>query len=43
VLSDGKMLAPLGAIVNLSFVQSIQSHWAALGESVFPDQIEVLA
>ena len=42
-LSDGKMLAPLGAMVSLSFVQTIQSHLAALGESVFPDSIEVLA
>lgn len=42
-LSDGKMLAPLGAIVSLSFVQTIQSHLAALGEAVFPDSIEVLA
>jgi len=43
VLTDGKMLAPLGAVVNLSFIQSIQSHLAALGESVFPESVEVLA
>ena len=43
VLSDGKLLAPVGAIVNSSYPQSIQSHWAALGESFFPNQIEVLA
>ena len=42
VLSDGKLLAPMGAIVNSSYLQSIQSHWAALGETFFPDQIEVL-
>ena len=43
VLSDGKMLAPLGSIVSLSFIQMIQSHLAALGEAVFPETIEVLA
>ncbi|MEK9772039.1 MAG: response regulator [Opitutae bacterium] len=42
-LADGKMLAPLGAIISLSFVQTIQSHLAALGDSVFPESIEVLA
>ena len=42
VLSDGKLLAPMGAIVNSSYLQSIQSHWAALGETFFPNQIEVL-
>ncbi|MDG1132046.1 MAG: response regulator [Opitutales bacterium] len=43
VLSDGKMLAPLGSIVSLSFIQMVQSHLAALGEAVFPETIEVLA
>ena len=42
-LSDGKMLAPLGSMVSLSFVQMIQSHIAALGDSVFPESVEVLA
>ncbi len=42
-LLDGKMLAPLGTMVSLSFVQTIQSHMAALGDAVFPDSIEVLA
>jgi CheY-like chemotaxis protein len=42
-LEDGKMLAPLGAIISLPFMQTIQSHLAALGDSVFPDSIEVLA
>ncbi len=42
-LADGKMLAPLGAMVSLSFIQTIQSHLAALGDSVFPESIEVLA
>ena len=41
-LEDGKMLAPVGAMVSLSLVQTIQSHLAAMGESVFPDSIEVL-
>jgi response regulator RpfG family c-di-GMP phosphodiesterase len=41
-LQDGKMLAPVGAMVSLSLVQTIQSHLAAMGESVFPDSIEVL-
>ena len=43
VLSDGKMLAPLGSMVSLSFIQMVQSHLAALGEAVFPETIEVLA
>ena len=43
VLSDGKMLAPIGSMVSLSFIQMVQSHLAALGESVFPETIEVLA
>ena len=42
-LSDGKMLALLGSMVSLSFVQMIQSHIAALGDSVFPESVEVLA
>ena len=43
ILSDGKMLAPSGAMVSLSFMQMVQSHLAALGEAVFPETIEVLA
>ena len=42
-LTDGKTLAPLGAMVSTSFVQMIDSHLAELGESMFPDSIEVLA
>ena len=42
-LEDGKMLPPLGAIISLPFMQTIQSHLAALGDSVFPHSIEVLA
>ena len=42
-LSDGKMLAPLGSMVSFSFVQMVHSHIAALGDSVFPESIEVLA
>jgi len=41
-LSDGQILASSGAIVSFSLVQIIQSHLAALGESVFPELIEVL-
>jgi len=41
-LKNGKMLAPVGSMVTLSLVQTIQSHLASLGESVFPDSVEVL-
>jgi CheY-like chemotaxis protein len=41
-LKDGKMLAPAGAMVSLSLVQTIQSHLAAMGKSEFPKSLEVL-
>ena len=42
-MKNGKMLAPIGSMVSLSLVQTIQSHLAALGDSAFPESIEVLA